>query len=67
MSESWFHRVKPKLLRHGMPDWDDLLGGYDGDAIETWLDRRSGLGEVFTGQSPDEALAKWEATGCGTS
>lgn len=32
-----------KLVGQGFPQEDDLLGGWDANAVERWLDRRSGL------------------------
>lgn len=41
--EQWFLDHRPELEREGFPKADALLGGYDADAIEAWLDRRGGL------------------------
>ncbi len=41
--ESWLANHRPRLEVEGFPPRDALLGGTDADAVETWLDRRSGL------------------------
>ena len=40
---SWFKENRARLEAEGFPQRDDLLGGTDGDAVDHWLDRRSGL------------------------
>ena len=42
-SEGWFRTKQPKLEEAGFPQEDKLLGGWDIDAIDRWLDKRSGL------------------------
>ena len=42
-SVAWFRDHRAELEAKGFPRYDDLLKGRDGDAIEAWLDRRSGL------------------------
>ena len=34
---------RARLEAEGLPRIDPLLGGVDADAVETWLDRRSGI------------------------
>jgi hypothetical protein len=41
--ESTFHTKLPMLKELGMPDVDPILGKYDGNAIDHWLDVRSKL------------------------
>lgn len=41
--EEWFRIRRPKLEAAGFPRFDTLLGGWDGAAIDVWLDRRAGL------------------------
>ena len=43
MSPNTFRKLLPELLAAGFPPFDELLQGYDRDAIEHWLDRRAGL------------------------
>jgi|SRR6185369_874326 len=42
-SVNWFYAHYKELLLQGFPSKDDLLGGWDADAIEAWLDRRRGM------------------------
>ena len=39
----WFKAHRPELEAEGFPEYDELLGGWDGKAIEVWFDHRSGL------------------------
>ena len=57
-SESWFGRNRPRLEAEGFPRFDPLLGGTDGDAIDAWLDQRSGLATVREEQLSDPGLAE---------
>lgn len=41
--EQWFADRRADLERAGFPRRDDLLGGWDREAIDAWLDERSGL------------------------
>ncbi len=41
--ESWLATHRPRLEAEGFPPRDPLLGGTDADAVEAWLDRRSGI------------------------
>lgn len=41
--EDWFRKNRAALERAGFPRQDALLGGWDAEAIEAWLDRRAGL------------------------
>lgn len=38
-----FRLKRPDLEAKGFPQHDDVLGGWDSVAIETWLDVRAGL------------------------
>lgn len=38
-----FREKQPMLLAKGMPSACDVTGNFDLDAINAWLDRRSGL------------------------
>jgi hypothetical protein len=42
-SETWFHANRADLEAQAFPKRDDFLGGWDADAIERWLDLRSGI------------------------
>ncbi len=42
-SKSWLASNRARLDADGFPRRDPLLGGTDADAVETWLDRRSGI------------------------
>ncbi len=42
-SESWLGIHRPRLEAEGFPPRDPLLGGTDADAVEVWLNRRSGI------------------------
>lgn len=52
--EATFRQRRKELEGLEFPAHDAILGGWDSDAIEDWLDRRSGLGSGF--QSVDDAL-----------
>ncbi len=41
--EQWFASRRQMLEQAGFPRQDTLLGGWDIDAINAWLDRRAGL------------------------
>lgn len=41
--DQWFADRRAQLERAGFPRKDDLLGGWDREAIDAWLDERSGL------------------------
>lgn len=55
-SESWFSGKRSELESKGFPPYDDFLGGWDADAIDLWLDQRSGLNVEYA--SSDPALDK---------
>lgn len=40
---NWFHDHRAELEAMGFPAYDEFLGGWDADAIELWLDKRSGI------------------------
>ncbi len=42
-SEQWFASNRNALEGMGFPKKDKVLGGWDSDTIEAWLDRRSGV------------------------
>ena len=41
--ESWLASNRANLEAEGLPKIDPLLGGTDADAVERWLDYRSGI------------------------
>ena len=43
--ESWLRDNRLRLEAAGFPQADDLLGGTDGDAVNRWLDMRSGMAD----------------------
>ncbi len=55
-SESWLKINRDRLEAEGLPQRDTLLDGTDADAVETWLDRRSGLSTA----NPDQELDAWQ-------
>jgi predicted DNA-binding transcriptional regulator AlpA len=42
-SESWFAEHRAELEAQGFPKPVSLLGGYDRNAVDLWLDQRSDL------------------------
>lgn len=56
-AESWLAQHRSRLEAQGFPRRDPLLGGTDGDAIDAWLDQRSGLATDQDGSS-DTGLAE---------
>ena len=42
-SEQWFASNHTAIERMGFPKKDKLLGGWDAEAVEAWLDKRSGV------------------------
>ena len=42
----WLKEHRAELEAAGFPTYDKLLGGTDGNAIEAWIDRRSGLAQM---------------------
>ncbi len=42
----WLKAHRQELEADGFPRYDDLLHGWDANAIEAWLDKRSGLATV---------------------
>ncbi len=42
-SEPWLKSNRDRLEAEGLPQRDPLLDGTDADAVEVWLDRRSGI------------------------
>lgn len=53
---SWFFRRRSALEAKGFPKRDELLGGWDLDAIEHWLDRRNDKDDDLSGMDLDEEL-----------
>lgn len=43
---AWFYAHRSDLEAAGFPRFDDLLGGRDANAIEAWMDSRSGLAQA---------------------
>ena len=43
-SQPWLKSNRDRLEAEGFPQPDPLLGGTDADAVEAWMDRRSGIG-----------------------
>jgi hypothetical protein len=58
-SETWFRDNRRRLEAAGFPRSDSLLGGWDADAIDLWLDRRSGILDASL-VDVDGELDKWE-------
>lgn len=42
--EQWFADWRAQLEAEGFPQRDELLGGWDREAIDVWLDARAGIG-----------------------
>ena len=61
-SEETLRKMLPELHKKGFPLWDELLGGFDADAIEAWLDRRAGLTD-HPGNDIDGMIEQWGASG----
>ena len=55
-SETWFRGNLKKLRDEGFPEYDLLLQGWDADAVEAWMDRRSGL----MNDAPDNLVMELE-------
>ncbi len=43
--EGWFQQHREELYQQDFPKFDPLLCGWDGDAIDIWLDKRAGLAD----------------------
>ncbi len=54
--ESWLRDNRPRLEVVGFPQIDDLLGGTDGDAVNHWLDIRSGITDAS--ETDDDELSR---------
>jgi predicted DNA-binding transcriptional regulator AlpA len=52
-SRSWLYANLDRLIREGFPKPDPLLGNFDRQAIDAWLDHRA----ETTSNSVDAALA----------
>ncbi len=60
-SEVWFGQKRRQLEQMGFPRQDEFLGGWDADAIERWIDERSGL---FSSKSTlREEMEEWQRCG----
>ena len=57
-SESWLHSHRAEFETQGFPTKDEFLGGTDADAVEAWLDMRSGLADDREEQLSDIDLDK---------
>lgn len=54
--EDWFREKRVDLEEAGFPAYDELLKGWDGNAIEAWLDQRSGIAVTMTSNPWDKAV-----------
>ena len=54
--DSWLRDNRPNLEAAGFPQADDLLGGTDGDAVNHWLDMRSGMTDAS--KTDDDELSR---------
>ena len=54
---SWFDANRSELEAQGFPTFDQLLGGWDSQAVERWFDRRAGIDARC-----DDRVAKSEKT-----
>lgn len=57
VSEHTFRKRRPELEAVGFPRFDDVLKGWDSEAIEHWMDHRSGIGGDPLSQATEAALA----------
>lgn len=55
--EEWFRQRRERLEDAGFPRHDALLGGWDLDAINAWLDKRAGLDQHL---SPASVSNPWD-------
>ena len=55
-AETWVRDNRPNLEATGFPQTDELLGGTDGDAVDHWLDTRSGMTDAS--DSDDSELSR---------
>jgi hypothetical protein len=42
-SAAWFNSHFPHLRQHGFPNKDPLIGGFPKEAVERFIDNRSGI------------------------
>lgn len=59
MSEEKWRGRRAEYEALGFPKRDEFLGGWDADAIERWLDVRSGLASPAPGDGLRGALEAW--------
>lgn len=50
--ETTFDKRRPTLEAEGFPRYDELLGGWDANAIERWLDQRAGFAAQNASHDP---------------
>jgi hypothetical protein len=60
ISEETWRRRREAWEAQGFPAYDDFLGGWDGEAIERWFDRRAGLVSTTSGDDFRGRLAEWQ-------
>ncbi len=65
--ETKFDTMRPHLEAMGFPQYDDILGGWDANAIEAWLDKRAGLSDSCDQIDADTEIDRWETSQCDTS
>lgn len=62
-----FDTMRLRLEEMAFPQYDDILGGWDANAIEAWLDKRAGLSASCDLVDADIEIDRWVASQCGTS
>lgn len=65
--ETKFDTIRARLEAMGFPQYDDILGGWDANAIEAWLDKRAGLSASCGLVDADIEIDRWVASQCDTS
>lgn len=50
---NWHRNHRAELEAMGFPAYDEFLDGWDADAIELWLDKRSGIDADNSGADND--------------
>lgn len=56
--ETWLREHLPELYDLGFPKMDELLNGWDADAVNLWLDQRSGIADASL-IDPGKELESW--------